>query len=162
MAGYTKEELINEITDRIYENHERAISGVDLQEMLIDVVDSLYQIISDAVVEPAENYYVDTMTFDENTKVLTLTRTGADPALANLSVSLATLLDQKKGEEALTPGDNVITFTTAYPAGTTYIVLKEVISSDGYDIGGTISAKTVSGFTINVKEACTLTYLTVR
>jgi len=162
MAIYTLSELRNQITDRIHENHERAIDGVDLQEMLQDIVDSLEKYTDDAVVEPAENYYADTLTFNEATKVLTITRTGKTPALANLSASLSTLLDQKTGEVALTPGDNLIPFTTSYPTGTTYIVFKEVISSDGYDIGGTVSAQTVNGFTINVKEASILKYIAAR
>jgi hypothetical protein len=33
------QELKNRITDRIHENHEQAIDGEDLQEMLHDVVD---------------------------------------------------------------------------------------------------------------------------
>ena len=41
MAVYTLSELKNRITDRIYENHERAISGPDLQEILHDIIDSL-------------------------------------------------------------------------------------------------------------------------
>jgi len=83
MAIYTLSELRNQITDRIHENHERAIDGVDLQEMLQDIVDSLEKYTDDAVVEPAENYYADTLTFNEATKVLTITRTGKTPALAN-------------------------------------------------------------------------------
>ena len=41
MAEFPLQELKNNITDRIHENHERAIDGEDLQEMLHDIVDSL-------------------------------------------------------------------------------------------------------------------------
>lgn len=41
MAVYPIQELKNNITDRIHENHEQAIDGEDLQEMLHDVVDSI-------------------------------------------------------------------------------------------------------------------------
>jgi len=41
MAVYALNELKLRITDRIYENHERRISGPDLQEMLHDIIDSL-------------------------------------------------------------------------------------------------------------------------
>jgi hypothetical protein len=41
MAQYSISDLKNKITDRIHENHERAITGPDLQEILHDVLDSL-------------------------------------------------------------------------------------------------------------------------
>ena len=41
MARYTLQTLKNRITDRIHDNRARAISGIDLQEILHDVVDSL-------------------------------------------------------------------------------------------------------------------------
>lgn len=41
MAQYSISDLKNKITDRIHENHERQITGPDLQEMLHDILDSL-------------------------------------------------------------------------------------------------------------------------
>ncbi len=41
MAVLTISVLVNKITDRITENHERAISGMDLHEICIDIIDSL-------------------------------------------------------------------------------------------------------------------------
>lgn len=41
MAIFSLQTLKNRITDRIHENRARAITGVDLQEILHDVVDSL-------------------------------------------------------------------------------------------------------------------------
>ena len=41
MAQYSISDLKNKITDRIHENHERAITGPDLQEMLHDILDSV-------------------------------------------------------------------------------------------------------------------------
>ncbi len=41
MAEYSIQVLKNRITDRIHENRSRSITGVDLQEILHDIVDSL-------------------------------------------------------------------------------------------------------------------------
>ena len=41
MAIFTLSALKNRITDRIFENHERAIDATDLQEILHDIIDSL-------------------------------------------------------------------------------------------------------------------------
>jgi len=41
MAQFPLAELKNRITDRIHENHERDITGPDLQEILHDILDSL-------------------------------------------------------------------------------------------------------------------------
>jgi hypothetical protein len=53
---YPIQELKNRITDRIHENHERAIDGEDLQEMLHDVVDSVVHETTDAHVP--DKYYL--------------------------------------------------------------------------------------------------------
>jgi hypothetical protein len=41
MTKYSIQFLKNKITDRIHVNHERSLTGADLQEMLLDIVDSL-------------------------------------------------------------------------------------------------------------------------
>ena len=41
MAVYPLQQLKNRITDRIHANRARAITGIDMQEMLHDVIDSL-------------------------------------------------------------------------------------------------------------------------
>ena len=41
MAEFSIQVLKNRITDRIHENRSRSITGVDLQEILHDIVDSL-------------------------------------------------------------------------------------------------------------------------
>jgi len=41
MAVYPLQQLKNRITDRIHANRARAITGIDIQEMLHDVIDSL-------------------------------------------------------------------------------------------------------------------------
>ncbi len=41
MTRYSLQALKNRITDRVHENRSRAISGVELQEILHDVLDSL-------------------------------------------------------------------------------------------------------------------------
>ena len=162
MAEYTKSELLNQITDRIYENHERAISGMDLQEMLIDIVDSLSKYTDDAVVEPAINYYADEIQIDGEAKTITLVRAGGITPI-NISASMLGMTDHRKAEVVLTSGDNNIIFDTGFPLGTSYIILKSVIAtSGGFDIGGIVSAKTELGFAINVSEASTIIYLAIR
>jgi hypothetical protein len=123
MTVYTISELVNQITDRIYENLERRISGVDLQEILIDIIDSLVGYTGGQVTASSE---------------------------------------RRAGQESLISGLNNISFSSSFDVGTNYILLKAVISdSDGYDIGGTISSKTVSGFSITVPESATLSYLAI-
>ena len=41
MTWYPLQTLKNMITDRIHENHSRSIEGMDLQEFLHDIIDSL-------------------------------------------------------------------------------------------------------------------------
>ena len=41
MTWYPLQTLKNMITDRIHENHSRSIDGMDLQEFLHDIIDSL-------------------------------------------------------------------------------------------------------------------------
>ena len=41
MTEYTLQALKNRITDRIHENRSRSITGIDLQEILHDMIDSL-------------------------------------------------------------------------------------------------------------------------
>ncbi len=154
-------ELINSITERIYENHERAISGPDLQEMLIDIVDTLQAYTDAAVIEPAENYYVDEIQINEVAKTITLVRAGGILP-TNISASLAPLDETREGVEEVTDGDNPIVFAPPLPAGFEYELLFSVIDAEGFDIGGTESNLTNLGFDINVPDDGTLTYETIK
>lgn len=149
------------ITDRIHENHERKITGIELQEILHDMLDTLGAYIDGAIIEPARNYYVNEIQIDGVARTITLVRAGgADPV--NISASLKPL-DNPEGVVNLVAGDNPIVFGYPLPAGTPYEVLKLVLSDDGgFDIGGQISLKTHEGFTITVDEAATLTYRVIR
>jgi hypothetical protein len=123
MSVYPLQELKNKITDRILDNHERAITGDELQEVLLDVLDSLETYTDEAVVEPAVNYYVDEVAFDIATGALTLTRAGGITP-ENISCDLDGRY--KQIGESDTRADNVsvnagvqsILFGDPYPEGT--------------------------------------------
>lgn len=84
---YTIQDLKNLITDRIHENHERAIDGVDLQEFLHDILDSLSGYTDEQLVSPAINYYANQVLFNIATGALTLVRAGGIIPI-NISVNL--------------------------------------------------------------------------
>lgn len=154
------QDLINSITDRIYENHEREISGVDLQEMLIDIVESLQAYTDQSIVEPAVNYYVDEIVVDGVAKTITLVRAGGI-APANISASLAPMDRERKGVVDVVAGPNVIVFAPPRLDATEYDVDYSVIAANGFDIGGEISNLTQNGFDIDVSKDGVLTYETI-
>lgn len=68
----------------------------------------------------------------------------------------------KSDEVPLIPGINTVLFLASYPSGIPYgIIVHNCYNSKGYLVAHKISNKTVSGFDVNVSEACTLTYLAV-
>jgi hypothetical protein len=71
--------------------------------------------------------------------------------------SITDYVRAKKGV-VLTAGANAITFTDTLPTGYTYVLYAKAYTSEGYDMGYTISSETVTGFTITVDEAGTLDY----
>lgn len=161
MAVYTISELLNQITDRVFENHERAISGPDMQEMLHDIVDSLKQYIDEAIVEPAENYYANEIQIDEANNTLTLVRAGGISP-ANISATIHSANYPRAGQQSLSAGQNTVTFGRAFPTGTSYLVFIRCTDADGFDIGGAVSDETVSNFKITVSDPCTLKYIAIK
>ncbi len=53
MTAYTIQFLKNKITDRINTNHSRSLSGMDVQEMLLDIIDSLVAAITGEIIPGA-------------------------------------------------------------------------------------------------------------
>jgi len=67
------------------------------------------------------------------------------------------------GSIALSIGTTSMVFANEYEVGEVWhFLIKEAISTvGGYDIGCTVSNRTITGFDITVDEACTFTYETV-
>jgi hypothetical protein len=164
---YSIQELKNMITDRIHENHERAIDGVDLQEFLHDILDSLSTYTDEKVVSPAINYYVNLALFNANTGALTLARAGGITP-ANISVDLDgryQLLSSSPVRSTtilLNAGTSTITFIKPFPNGTIYTVspLPGHTSDDDYIWGRLVpGSQTVDGFQITFDRPVTYTYV---
>jgi len=67
--------------------------------------------------------------------------------------------NQPKADEAvLTGGDNSISFTEAFSAGTEYVLWVYTYDDSGYQVGNSVSSETVSGFTVTVPKVCNLKY----
>jgi hypothetical protein len=58
MEPYTISELLAQIAARIFGNHEQAITGEDLQEMLVDIVNALKNYADNLTVSSGLNSYV--------------------------------------------------------------------------------------------------------
>ena len=82
--AYTIAEIKARITAILAENHSRNIDGVVLQELLIDLVDSLNTYAGGGGSGSGDNYYVNGISFDPATNVITLARAGGITP-ANLS-----------------------------------------------------------------------------
>lgn len=161
MAILSLPDLILKITDVVYENHERRISGPDLHELLIDMVDSLQYYIDQSIVEPAENFYVSDIQIDLLNKTLILVRDGGIVP-ANVSEDMTLFSDTRAGFESLPAGTHDIIFTPgAFPDGTTYSLWKEVIV-EGYDVGAIAFDRTPAGFEITMSKAFTIEYTATR
>ena len=167
MAVYPIQELKNKITDRILDNHERAITGDELQEVLLDVLDSLETYTDEAVVEPAVNYYVDEVAFDVATGALTLTRVGGIVP-ENISVDLdgryrqLSESDNRADNIDQAAGEQTILFNDPYPEG---IVAADIVipiigaTTDEDDtVWLTAYDKTRFGFKTNCSRPCSYSY----
>jgi hypothetical protein len=168
MAVYPIQELKNKITDRILDNHERAITGDELQEVLLDVLDSLETYTDEAVVEPAVNYYVDEVAFDTATGALTLTRVGGI-APENISVDLdgrykqIGLSDIKSDTVTVDAGAQFVEFPETFPEGTEYTLGALVgFTAEGDDMIRRGYDKQESGFWVNFSEPVTFDYQAVK
>ena len=77
--------------------------------------------------------------------------------------SLAFALDFMKCDVAnLAAGSNVVTFNSAYPSGEEFIVIVLwCVDSNGYAVSHEITAKSETGFTVDVTKACDLLYLSM-
>jgi len=162
--AYTITEIKARITAILAENHSRDIDGIVLQELLIDLVDSLDTYAGGGGSPSGENYYVDSISFDPETNVLTLTRAGGiDPANISQEISPGSSTVYRAAVVALTEGDNTIVFSVALPTGTTYLVKANAYSdTDGADTGFSVSAMTVNGFTVNADEDCSFEYFIIQ
>lgn len=168
MSAYPLQELRNRITDRIKDNHERALTGDDIQETLIDVLDSLEYYTDEAVVEPAVNYYVDEVAFDVATGALTLHRTGGitpediscdlDGRYRQISES-----DTRADNVAVDAGEQPVLFPVPYPDGIVGddIVIPIIGATTDEDDTVWLTAydKTRFGFKVNCSRPATFSYI---
>lgn len=161
--AYTIAEIKARITAILVENHSENITGVTLQQLLIDLVNSL-DAYAGGGGSSGDNYYVDSIAFDPATNVLTLERTGGIvPANISKAITPADPTVYRAREEAIGIGDNPIDFSVALPEGANYIIFAECRSdADGADIGFVISLKTVNGFSVNVDEAATIKWFIIQ
>lgn len=152
MAAYSIQELRTKITERINSNHSRSIKGVDIQELMIDILDSL-----EAISEVGNhlNYYVNELTYDPNSKVLVLTRAGGiDPVNLSCLVNPSSANDLPSGEVALLSGDTPINFSQSLVEGSEFMVFGMAISSDNFSVGFSTSNHSINGFTTHVDQDC--------
>lgn len=69
------------------------------------------------------------------------------------------MLLPNQGRIGLSGGETEITFDKAYEDSDDWeLVFAKATDSEGYDIGYTITARTVSSFTVEVNDACTFYY----
>lgn len=76
-------------------------------------------------------------------------------------LSLSALISSfapRAGSQNISSGTTSITFGTAFPTGTSYVIWIWCIA-DGFDIGGTTSNETETGFDVTVSEGCAFKYL---
>lgn len=153
MATYSLQELRTKITERINSNHSRSISGIDIQELMIDMLDSLEAISG---VENLLNYYANEISYDPVTNVFVLTRAGGiDPENLSCIINPGSTSELPSGEVALLAGSTPIAFAQALPTGSQFMVFAMAITSDNYNGGFSTSLHSESGFTAHVDEACT-------
>jgi len=167
MAVYPIQELKNKITDRILDNHERAITGDELQEVLLDVLDSLETYTDEAVVEPAVNYYTDSVAFDTATGALTLHRTGGITP-ENISVDLdgryrqLSESDSRADNISNDAGEQTTLFNDPYPEGTDgddiVIPLIGATTDEDDTVWLLAYTKTRFGFKTKCSRPCTFSY----
>jgi hypothetical protein len=168
MAVYPIQELKNLITDRVKENHTRAIDGEELQEFLQDIMDSLSAYTDNSMESPAENFYVNQIQFDLTTGALTLIRAGGiDPE--NISVDLdgryrqLTDGDYRAGVASVEAGEQTITFAHPWPEGTNLADIAMPTLLQGITAGGFFTDcepydLTLTTFKVNFDEAVTFQY----
>ena len=112
MTRYTLQALKNRITDRIHDNRSRAISGVELQEILHDVVDSLAGITSGddpIITETPFTDYGLSGSLDGTNRFFATSRIYL-PGSTHLCLNG---VRQFRGEDYTEEGSGVICFTTA-------------------------------------------------
>ena len=60
----------------------------------------------------------------------------------------------------LTAGDNIVTYSAAFPEGRSFVVWIYTYDSNGYQVGHYLTSEPdETGFTINVPKDCTLKYI---
>jgi hypothetical protein len=167
MAVYPIQELKNLITDRIIDNHTRAIDGIEFQEVLLDILDSLESYTDDSMESPAVNYYVSQILWDKNTGALTLVRAGGITP-ANISVDLddryrlLSQADHRSDEVNVAAGVQTVTFNSPFPANSDYTLPPLVgVTADGeliWHVPDRLSF-TDEGFDVNFDVPVTLSYV---
>ena len=167
MAVYPIQELKNLITDRIIDNHTRAIDGIEFQEVLLDILDSLESYTDDSMESPAVNYYVNQILFDIATGALTLVRAGGILP-ANISIDLdgryrlLSEADQRADRVTVAAGLQAVTFNFPFPLGSVYSVPPLAgVTADGEIIWyvPNVLSFTRFGFQVNFDVAVTLNYV---
>lgn len=161
---YELQALKNLITDRIHENHEKEITGVDLQEFLHDILDSLAGFTNLKIVSPAINYYVNQVLFNIATGALTLVRAGGITP-TNISVDLdgryrlLSKSDYRNDQLIIESGVQTVLFPSAFPDGTVYVIPPvSGLSADNDLLWRIAFDLTPAGFKINFDVPVTITY----
>lgn len=166
MAVYTIHDLKNLITERVKDNHIRAIDGEELQELLHDILDSLESYTDDAVVEPAINYYVDDINWDPLIGALTLLRAGGILPV-DISVDLdgryLLIADTPRSDEVtVDPGEQDVEFIEPFGediTGDDYTVpVIKAKGTDGFFFDLEPYDKTRFGFKVNADQEATFCY----
>lgn len=162
--AYTIPEIKARITAILAENHSGNIGGIILQELLIDLVDSL-DAYAGGGGGSGDNYYVDSIAFDPATNVLTLGRAGGIlPANLSIAITPGDPTVYRAYETSVGAGDTTIPFSVDLPVGTEYLVVIAGAYSDvdGADVRCSESNHTISGFDVNTDEACAVKWFIIQ
>lgn len=138
-----------------------------MQEILIDVVDSLADYTDDSMESPAVNYYVNQILFDIATGALTLVRAGGiEPVNISKDLDgryrLISESDDRADEVFVSAGPQDVTFRTPFPEDTdgTYYTIPPIpgMTEQKAVMWGEATDKTRLGFKVNFKKAVTISY----
>lgn len=129
----TKEELISQITSTISANGNQDITGTKLQEVLVSIVDTLYNAIDEATIDASPEDFTELILQSLGTRVdATMSQKAITDALTALNYGINAIPVFARIERDPAQAPSIVNSSTALPGEIVYVIYEHPYFKEGF------------------------------